>query len=420
MLGQPISLVDTEVIERAVVEDRIKRLLNNETLSFEAKHRRKDGTVFDIEISAKAIKTSPSLLVVSIERDITERKKIEQAVNRQARLLESIRHAQSMFIAGDDPKPVFDSLLETLVDITDSKYGFLDEVRRDADGTLYKKSLALSDISWDENSHRLYEQLESSDMEFRNMGNLAGAPARTGKLVISNKPAGDPLSGGLPKGHPSLDCYMGIPVFFAGELVGVAGVANRPGGYNEEIAAFLDTFIATCGAIIHEVRNERKEQQITSALQESEERYRRVVEDQSEFLVRWLPDRTRTFVNDSYCRYFRISKEQAIGTSFLPLISDDYREVVRNRIEDSTPENPTSSGEHRVVRPDGTTGWNQWTDTAIFNDNGELLEFQSVGRDVTECRLAEDALRESEKRNFALFDDAAVAVWEEDFSQVKE
>jgi len=352
-------------------------------------------------------------------QDVTERRRAEDAVQRQARLLDSIRHAQSLFISGDDPKPVFESLLETLVTITDSEYGFLDEVRRDEDGVLFKKSLALSDISWDEDSRRLYEQLEASDAEFRNLGNLAGDPAMTGKLVISNEPAGVPRSGGVPKGHPPVQCFMGIPVFFGGELVGVAGVANRPGGYDEQMAAFLETFIATCGSIIHAVRNERKEQQITSALGESEERYRRIVEDQTEFLVRWLPDGTRTFVNESYCRYLGISQDQAIGTSFLPLITEDYREAVKSRFASVTPEAPVSTGEHQVVRPDGTICWTQWNDRAIFDDKGTLIEFQSVGRDVTERRLAEEALRESERRNFALFDDAAVPVWEEDFSQVK-
>ncbi len=517
MIGQPVTMIDSGEVGEITAQERRKRLLDNETLNFEVKHRRKDGTMFDIEVSARAVKIGQTLLVISIERDITERKlaqkalkeseikfrslvestnaiawkldvetgmftyvgpqvestlgypadswkdiatwaerihpedrqaavdfcseatargenhdfeyrsvasdgkvvwikdivtvvmaeqkpkeligfmmditerkKAEEAIKRQARLLESIRRAQSLFIAGNDPKPVFDSLLETLVAITDSEYGFLDEVQRDTDGVFFKKSLALSDISWDEDSRRLYERLVSSNLEFRNLNNLSGAPVTTGKPVISNKPAGDPRSGGLPKGHPALNSYMGIPIFFAGELVGVAGVANRPGGYDEEIATFLDTFIATCGAIIHAVRNERKELQITTALRESEERYRRVVEDQSEFLARWLPDGTRTFVNDSYCRFFGISKDQAIGTSFFPLITEEYREIVRNRIATATPETPVSFREIKVFRPDGTTGWIQWTDRAIFDNEGKLLEFQSVGRDITGRKQAEE------------------------------
>jgi two-component system, cell cycle sensor histidine kinase and response regulator CckA len=339
--------------------------------------------------------TDGHLVRMEIASNITERKQIEEAVKRQAELLDSIQSTQSLFISGDDPQPVFDSLLATLVDITDSEYGFLDEVLQDENGQLIKRSLALSNISWDDKSRRLYEALRTSNLEFRNLSNLAGAPAATGKLVIANTPAHHPHSGGVPQGHPPIQSYMGIPMFFGGELVGVAGVANRDGGYSGEIAAFLDTFVSTCAGIIQAIREDQKKQQIDKALRVSEEKYRRVVEDQTEFVVRWRPDGVRTFVNDSYCRYFGISCDEAIGTSFFPLITEDHQEVVRKRIESATPENPVSTGEHRIIHPDGTIGWNQWTDGAIFDACGQLIEFQSVGRDVSERKQAEEALAAS-------------------------
>jgi signal transduction histidine kinase len=209
----------------------------------------------------------PTRLVGTV-RDITEPKKAQEAIRRQTELLDSIRRAQTLYITEDDPKDVFDTLLETLVKITGSEYGFLDEVCRDGDGRLFKKSLALSNISWDEESGQLYEKLRTSDMEFRDLDNLSGAPARTGELMISNNPAHDPRSGGVPKGHPAIRSFMGIPMYFGGELLGVAGVANRKGGYDEQMASFLGTFISTCAGVIHAVRENRREQQMAEALQE--------------------------------------------------------------------------------------------------------------------------------------------------------
>jgi len=190
---------------------------------------------------------------------------------------------------------VFDTLLETLVKITGSEYGFLDEVCRDKDGRLFKQSLALSDISWDEESRQLYEKLRASDMEFRDLDNLSGAPARTGELVISNNPAHDPRSRGLPKGHPAIRSFMGIPMFFGGELVGVAGVANREGGYNEGIASFLDAFISTCAGIIHAVRENRRKQQTAEALQK-EARLRQILMDSMPCVALLLRPSTRQIV----------------------------------------------------------------------------------------------------------------------------
>jgi diguanylate cyclase (GGDEF)-like protein/PAS domain S-box-containing protein len=53
--------------------------------------------------------------------------------------------------------------------------------------------------------------------------------------------------------------------------------------------------------------------------------------------------------------------------------------------------------EHRVVLADGSLRWQQWTDRAIFNTEGQLVEFASVGRDITDRKLAQDALRMSEE-----------------------
>ena len=128
-------------------------------------------------------------------------------------------------------------------------------------------------------------------------------------------------------------------------------------------------------------------------LSESEVRYRRLIEDQTEFIVKWLPDGTRTFVNDSYCRYFEQSRDDILGTSFMPLIAEEDRSAVRNRLDSLTPEAPVSSAEHRVVRPDGSVGWQEWTDRAFFDSAGTIVELQSVGRDITEKKQADDALR---------------------------
>jgi len=381
--------------DRETVKTAIHKTIN-ENESYEAEFRvvRRDGTECWIHSQGgvQLDNTGKPIKLVGIHQDITERKKADEAIRRQSQLLDSIRSAQSIFITGADPKPVFEALLKTLVEITDSEYGFLDEVYRDENDRLYKRSLALSDISWDEKSRKLYEQLKASNMEFQNLNNLAGAPAKTGELVISNKPAGDSRSGSIPEGHPPIRAFMGIPMFFGGELVGVAGVANRDGGYNEEIVSSLDTFIATCASIIQAIRDDLERQKIAKKLAESEEKYRRIIEDQMEFVVRWLPDGTRTFVNNSYCRYYGISNDEAIGTSFFPLITEDYREEIRKRIESVTPENPVLTNERKVIRPDGTIGWNQWTDRAFFDKEGKLIEFQSLGQDVTERKKAEEQL----------------------------
>ncbi|MEI6842044.1 MAG: PAS domain S-box protein [Methanomicrobiales archaeon] len=133
-------------------------------------------------------------------------------------------------------------------------------------------------------------------------------------------------------------------------------------------------------------------------LRESEERYRHVVEDQTEFICRFLPDRTYIFVNEAYCRYFGMSREEIIGTRFQPDIHPEERELVKRLIESLTPEHPLGTIDQRTIMPDGSTRWQRWVDRAIFHADGSLKEYQSVGRDITETKQDEVALRESEER----------------------
>ena len=135
---------------------------------------------------------------------------------------------------------------------------------------------------------------------------------------------------------------------------------------------------------------------INEKLRESEARYRNVVEDQTEFIARWLPGGKYTFVNDAYCRYVQKSADELIGSSFMPTILEEDRARVEKEIASLSPDRPSVISEHRVHRDDGTVSWNLWTNRALFDDQGNLEEYQSVGRDITALRQAADTIRERE------------------------
>jgi PAS domain S-box-containing protein len=173
---------------------------------------------------------------------------------------------------------------------------------------------------------------------------------------------------------------------------------------------------AICG--IGFIENTTGRVEIEAALRHSEALYRRVVEDQTELIVRCLPDGTRTFVNEAYCRYNNATAGELLGTSFFTCMNAVEQNLVRAKFAALTPHRPVITDQHWVVGPAGTMRWHEWTDRGFFDDGGRLIEIQSVGRDLTDEYEARQRLIESEHRYRRLFDSLPVAVWENDWSFV--
>lgn len=142
----------------------------------------------------------------------------------------------------------------------------------------------------------------------------------------------------------------------------------------------------------------RRRSRATRGLAEGEERYRNVVQTQTELICRYLPDTTLTFVNDAYCRYFGKSQEELLGTKFLELIPENARPLALSHVQSLVNNPRIEIHEHEATLPDGTTSWQQWVNHVIVSGNGRVKELQGIGRDITERKLAERALQVSEQR----------------------
>lgn len=127
------------------------------------------------------------------------------------------------------------------------------------------------------------------------------------------------------------------------------------------------------------------------------DRYRAIVMDQNELICRFDPQGRITFVNDAYCECFGVKYQEILGTNFLPDVYPDDLPLVRDHIKTLTRDEPQKTIEHRVRLADGKIHWQQWSARALFDDKGELYEYQAVGRDVTRRREAEIQLKDELK-----------------------
>lgn len=147
-----------------------------------------------------------------------------------------------------------------------------------------------------------------------------------------------------------------------------------------------------------------------SALRVSEERYKNIVESQTEFVVRYLPGGILTYVNGALARLTGTEPETLLGKSFYPLLHENDQEEIARTTESITPESSTKGSECRIILPDNSFRWTRWTQKGIFDEHGALIEYQSVGKDITDQKLAEFRLQESEQKYRLIFECAGDSI----------
>ena len=206
-----------------------------------------------------------------------------EQLRRHNEMLVAVSEAQAAYLARGDWKAATARLLRFALEQSESEYGFVGVVV--AGPKL--RILAHEGIVWDQVKGRdFYEQAlqnyhEHGYLEFSNFDNLFGAAIRTAQPVVANDVGSDPRSGGRPDGHAHMDSFLGLPIRAGDRVIGVVGLANRPGGYDAGELAMLERLQGlaepVCDSYLIGLEQERlraeqreADQQIRAALREKE------------------------------------------------------------------------------------------------------------------------------------------------------
>ncbi|MCL5037617.1 MAG: PAS domain S-box protein [Chloroflexi bacterium] len=149
--------------------------------------------------------------------------------------------------------------------------------------------------------------------------------------------------------------------------------------------------------IVGVTRDISKRKKIQEELEKSEEKYRLLIENVDHLVVKVDTEGRFLFVSPSYCTTFGKTEEELLGKSFMPLVHEDDREETAEAMEKLLEPPHRCYIEQRAMTIDGWR-WFAWTDTAILDEKGDVTSIIGVGKDVTERKAAEEALRESEER----------------------
>lgn len=312
-----------------------------------------------------------------------------QVSNIQAQnILQALHEINIEFIRPKSNKrSLFKKMLDKVLAITSSEYGFIGEIIT-REGAPLLKTYAITDISWNEETAALYKKYEAQGMEFTNLNTLFGYTIRTGEVVISNDPANDSKRGGLPKGHPALNHYLGIPVKDNNNvMIGMIGIANKPGGYSESDLLFLEPMISLTAAYISAIKDSEAKQFFSGTL----DLYKKAIDDHAIVSVTDVNGNI-IYVNEKFCELSKFTSAELIGKNHVIVNSGYHSKEFFNKLWSTILSGKVWNGEIRNRAKDGSIYWVNATLIPFLDENKKPYQFIAIRNDITKLKEQEREL----------------------------
>lgn len=349
----------------------IQEIIRTGSGRFQARHRRKDGVVMDVEVSALCTAKLGNRFFV-ILRDITERKLMEKALLIQNRI-------SNIFLAvsGDE---MFNEALKIVLEELRSPYGVFGYL--DQGGNLVVPSM----------TRHIWDKCQVTDKSLffprSTWGDSSWPRAiREKKWNYTNE-----VSARIPEGHIGISRHISFPILFQGEVIGLFQVANKGTDYTEEDIRVLESIAGYVAPILN---TELQRKWAEEELRESEKRFRTTFEQAAVGIAhvgtegRWLR------VNQKLCDIVGYTREELLARSFQDIThADDIEsdlEYVRQLLAATI---PTYSMEKRYLHKNGEIVWINLTVALVRKDSGEPDYFISVIQDISVRKRMEQEIQQ--------------------------
>jgi PAS domain S-box-containing protein len=318
----------------------------------------------------------------TMRAEIAERHRAEGEIQKQNAILHGISCIFESALACSTEEDLGVACLNIAEELTQSKFGFVGEINETG-----LRDIAVSNPGWeacsaiDGGGHR------KPPGNF-NIHGIYGRVLFEGKGLFTNDPANHPDSVGLPKGHPPLESFLGVPLIHEGRTIGLIAVGNREGGYRTVEQQALE---ALAPAIVEAFMRKRAEE----ALRLSQERFRLLVEGVKDCALFMLDTEGRVASWNAGAQQMKgYSADEILGRSFSCFHTPEgLAEGAPARELSMAKERGSMNAEGWRVRKDGSRFWAETVITALYDREGYLGGFANLTRDISDRKRAEDALQ---------------------------
>ncbi len=334
---------------------------------FEARHRRKDGLLRDVEVSALEVPDGSGRMVAFV-RDISDEKRSLRIMQARVRLLEhaSVNTLEALLVA----------TIDEAEGLTGSGIGFLHFLEADQQTVTVR--------AW---STRTRGACGVGGA--RSHANVADAGVwvdcvRERRAVIHNDYAALGHRGGLPEGHVTLIRELVVPVIRDGLIVAILGVGNKPDAYSDgDVAA-----VSRLADLAWDIAERKRTQESLFA---SEERYRLLVETSNEGIWVMDGDHVTTYVNQAMADMLGYAPVDMVGRPVEAFFFEEDLTFHADRMA-ARHSGRSEIYERRFRRRDGTALWTLASAKALKAEDGRFLGSFALFSDITERRAAEREL----------------------------
>jgi PAS domain S-box-containing protein len=367
----PLDIDDPDAASsrHEIIED----LSSSRAGAFEMVHVAKDGSRIPVEISSRFIELNGRTMVISIARDISERKRAQVLAQVRMRLLE--------YAPGHTLEEVLRKTLDEIGELVQSPIGFYHFVEDENTLSLQTWSTRTIEQFCKAEAHGLHYRIEDAGVWVDCI--------RQRRTVIHNDYASLPHRKGLPEGHAEVVRELVVPIFRDGHIVAVLGVGNKPTDYTRQDAALVE-FLADVAWEI--ARHKRAQESIR--LQASQ--YATILQtSQNGF---WLADREGRLldVNETYANMSGYTRDELLSMTIADLEAAEPAEKVEQHIHDVL-KTGSDRFESRHRAKDGRV-FDVEVSTSWWEEGEKLIVFI---HDITGRKQAQALLRESEESHRA-------------------